>query len=280
VRIVSVFPAATEILFALGLGDELVGVSHRCDFPPDALDVPRVTSPLGIESGRLLEADPDLVITGAAEDGCLDPRGLRGILDDAEIDAEILTLAPTSVEGVLNAISTVGAMTEAEDEAMELVEQLRGRLKVVNDIVIARQEAGFRPPRLVLLEGLEPLRSVGRWVPDQVRLAGGWELLGHEGSAPPPVSWAALAELDPEILVLLPDDLALDEAVSLWSVTSRPAAWDGLAAAQDGRVYVVDAELFARPGPRVVDGIETLAELVDPVAFDGMAPPSSWAQVS
>jgi iron complex transport system substrate-binding protein len=280
VRIVSLLPAATEILFALGLGDEIVGVSHRCDFPPDALDVPRVSGPHGVSSGRLLEADPDLVITGAAEDGCPDPRALRELLDDAGIEAEVLTLAPTSVEGVLNAISTVGAMTEAEDEAMDLVADLRERLKAIDAIVIARREDGFGAPRLALLEGLDPPRAVGRWVPEQVRLAGGWELLGSEGKAPREVSWASLAELDPEILVLLPEDLGLDEAVSLWSATSRPPGWHDLTAVRDGRVSVVDAGLFSRPGPRVVDGIAVLADLIDPDAFEGIATPAAWARVS
>jgi iron complex transport system substrate-binding protein len=279
VRIASLFPAATEILFALGLGDEVVGVSDRCDVPGEALGVPRVTGPHGIAPGRLREADPDLVITGAPEDGCPDPRAIRGLLDDSGLEAEILTLAPTSVEGVLNAISTVGAMTEAEDEALDLVAQLRERMKAVDDIVIARREAGFDPPRLVLLEGLDPPRSVGRWVPDQVRLAGGWELLGREGAAPVRVSWSDVADVDPEIIVLLPEDLALDEAASLWSVTPRPPAWSRLQAVQEGQVFVVDAGLFARPGPRIVDGIETLAELVDPHACAGVAPPASWARV-
>jgi iron complex transport system substrate-binding protein len=280
VRIVSLLPAATEILFALALGDELVGVSHRCDAPGEALDVPRVTGPHGVSPGRLVEADPDLVVTGALEDGCPDPRAVRALLDDSGLDAEILTLAPTSVEGILNAISTVGAMTEAEDEALELVAQLRERMKAVDDVVIARREAGFEPPRLVLLEGLDPPRSVGRWVPDQVRLAGGWELLGREGAVPVRVTWTDVTDMEPEILVLLPEDLALDEAVSLWSVTPRPPSWPDLQAVREGRVYVVDAGLFARPGPRVIDGIETLAALIDPVACAGFAPPSSWARVS
>jgi iron complex transport system substrate-binding protein len=280
VRIVSLSPGATEILFALDLGDELVGVSHRCDHPPDALDVPRVTGPHGLWSGRLLEADPDLIVTGAVDDGCPDPRQLRELCDSADLEVEILVLAPTSVEGVLNAIATVGAMTEAEDAAMEVVEELRGRLKAVDEVVLARRDGGYRAPRIALLEGLDPPRAVGRWVPDQVRLAGGWELLGREGAAPQVVTWSSIGEVDPEILVLVPEDLALDEAVSLWSATPKPLAWPELQCVRDGRVYILDGGLFARPGPRVVDGIEVLAELVDPVAFEGTAPPASWARVS
>jgi len=279
VRIVSLLPAATEIIFALGLGEELVGATHRCTWPPDALAVARVTGPGGLEPGLLLDADPDLVITGTPDDGCPDARAIRELLDAAEIDAGILTLAPTSVEGIFNAISTVGAMTEAEDEAMELVERLRERLKAVEEIVVGRRDTGFNPPRVAVLEAIRPPRSVGRWVPDQVRLAGGWELLGREGGASAAVTWAAIGEMDPEILVLMTDAPGLAAAVDAWAATPRPDGWGELGAVTGDRVFVVDSALFARPGPRAVDGIEALAELVDPVAFDGMAPPDSWARV-
>ena len=278
-RIVSLLPAATEIVFALGLGEELVGATHRCDWPPEALAVPRLTGPDGLALGLLLDADPELVITGTLDDGCPDPRAIRELLDGADIDAGILTLAPASVEGIFNAISTVGAMTEAEDEAMELVEGLRERLKAVEEIVVSRRDTGFNPPRVAALEAVRPPRSVGRWVPDQVRLAGGWELLGHEGGPSAAVTWAAISEMDPEILVLMTDAPGLPAAAEAWEATPRPDGWDELGAVTGARVFVVDSALFARPGPRIVDGIEALAELVDPVAFDGMAPPESWARV-
>jgi iron complex transport system substrate-binding protein len=277
-RIVSLLPAATEILLALGLEDELVGVTHRCEVPVGIVPPRRVTGEAGLDVAALLDADPDLVLVG---DGAAVPsaRVARDALEAGDLGADVLTLAPASVEGVFNAISSVGAMTEAEDEAMDVVERLRERLREVEEIVVGRRDRGFRPPRVVALDGLTPPRAVGRWVPDQVRLAGGWELLGVEGGAPAVTTWDAIAEVDPEVLVIMPADLRLDEALETWRDIVLPPGWSDLRAVTERRVFVVDGTSFSRPGPRVVDGIETLAELIDPAAFDGMAPPASWARV-
>jgi iron complex transport system substrate-binding protein len=276
VRIVSLLPAATEILVALGLQDELVGVSDRCALPP-GVAVPRLTDGAGLAVGALLESEPDLVVVGEDVPGP-GARQVRDLLANDDLEAEVLALTPTSVEGVLNAISTVGAMTEAEDEAMKVVEGLRERLRSLEEIVVGRRDHGFRSPRVVALDGLEPPRAVGRWVPDQVRLAGGWELLGHAGGVPAATTWEAVGEMDPEILVLMPEELGLEAAIDAWERTARPDGWTELRAVSERRVFVVDGALFARSGPRVVDGIEALAELIDPAAFGGMAPPASWAR--
>lgn len=277
-RIVSLLPAATEILLALGLEDELVGVTHRCEVPVGIVPPRRVTGDAGLDVAALLDADPDLVLVG--DDGAgPNARVARDALDAGDLAADVLTLAPTSVEGIFNAISSVGAMTEAEDEAMDVVEHMRERLREVEEIVVGRKDRGFRPPRVVALDGLAPLRAVGRWVPDQVRLAGGWELLGVEGGPPATTSWQAIGEVDPELLVIMPADLPLDEALEAWRNVVLPAGWSGLRAVAEHRVFVVDGTCFSRPGPRVIDGIEALAELIDPAAFDGTAPPTTWARV-
>jgi len=276
-RIVSVYPAATDILLALGLGAELVAVSERCDLPEGLGSLPRLAGFAGVAPGRLVDLEPDLVILGG-DGGNAASAEARRILQVAQPEAELLVLAPASVEGVFNAISTVGAMTEAEDAAMDVVERLRERLRAVQEIVMGRRDHGFQPARVVALDGLVPPRAVGRWVPDQVRLAGGWELLGRTGGSPGPTTWEAVRDVDPEILVLMPEELGLGTALATWDRVSRPEGWTGIRAVAGGRVFVVDGVPFSRPGPRVVDGIETLAELIDPAAFDGMAPPASWAK--
>ena len=143
---------------------------------------------------------------------------------------------------------------------------------------MGRRDRGFQPPRVVLLGAVDPPRTVGRWIPDQVRLAGGWELLGQDGGPAEPTTWDAVREMDPEVLVLLPDGLPLPEATRAWESTPRPEGWADLRAVRDDRVFVVDGGAFVLPGPRVIDGIEILAELLDPVAFDGMSPPATWAR--
>jgi iron complex transport system substrate-binding protein len=146
--------------------------------------------------------------------------------------------------------------------------------------VVGRRDHGFAPPRVAAIGWLDPPYAVGRWVPEQVRLAGGWELLGRDGERAAETTWDAVREVDPEVFVLVPAGLHLSETVAAWADLPRPAGWDELRAVRDGRVFAADGSAhFSRPGPRVVDGIEVLAELFDPLAFDGMSPPDSWARV-
>jgi iron complex transport system substrate-binding protein len=283
VRIVSLLPAATEILLALGLEEELVGITHRCEVPATG-EEPAVLTRTGsgggdaLDAPALVDADPELVITGSGDDGSVGARLVEAAFADAAVRPSVLTLAPSTVEGVLNGIVAVGAMTEAEDEALAVVEGMRERLKVLEDIVIGRRDGGFLPPRLVVLDPGDPPLTAGRWIPDQVRRAGGWELLGQDGGRPEPTTWAAVHDIDPEVLVLVPGGLPLPEAVRAWEAAPRPEGWADLRAVREDRAFVVDGGAFVLAGPRVVDGIEILAELIDPAAFDGMAPTASWAR--
>lgn len=282
-RIASLLPAATEIVIALGLDMELVGVTHRCRVSSGVGEVAVLTRS-GIEGDELdadalFDADPDLVIVGDGEEGTVGARPVEATFADDEADPpSVLTLAASSVEGVLNGIVAVGAMTESENAALDVVMGLRERLQGLEEIVVGRRDQGFRPPRVVLLGAVDPPRTVGRWLPDQVRLAGGWELLGQDGGPAEETSWDAVRDTDPEVLVLLPHGLPLPEATRAWDSTPRPECWLDLRAVRDDRVFVVDGGPFVLPGPRVIDGIEILAELLDPVAFDGMSPPATWVR--
>jgi iron complex transport system substrate-binding protein len=295
VRIVSLHPAITEIIFALGLGEELVGVTAYCDEPPAAREVDIVAHrqlPAGrghigpplldLDMAALHAADPDLIVTSETSRVCaVNVRELREIAAEIDEEVEVLSLDPVSVEGVLNAIQAVGAMTEAEDEAMETVLGLRERLQAIEGIVVVRREHGLAAPRIAALEWLDPPAAVGRWIPEQIRLAGGWELLGREGEPPSATTWEALRELDPEVIVIMPAGLHLPEAVAAYEALPKPAWWGELQAVRDERVFAVDAaSCFSRPGPRLVDGIEVIAEIVDPVAFDGLSGSDSFVQLA
>lgn len=307
-RIVSLLPSTTEIVFALGLGDELVGVTHECDWPPAARAIPAVTrsvvdlsaasshaihrlvegsvqagsSLYALDEEALAAARPDLILTQELCRVCaVGYREVNEVARRLDGDVSVVSIEPTSIEGILNAISTVGAMTEAEDAALDLVEELRERLRAVEEVVIARRETGHVPPRVVAIEWLDPPFAVGHWVPEQVRRAGGWELLGREGEKAVATTWDAVREVDPEMLLLMPCGLHLEGAIAEWDRTPRPAWWDELGAVRRGQVYVLDGSShFSRPGPRVVDGIEALAEIFDPAVFDGLAPPSSWLRLA
>ena len=207
-RIVSLLPSATEIVFALGLGDELVGRTHECDYPPEAALIPVVTSDVGAtatESSReinarvaasihggssiykldleaLAAANADLILTQELCTVCaVSYREVTEAVRQLDSSATVVSLEPTSIEGILNTISTVGAMAEAEDEAVGLIELLRERLARIENRVLERRLDGTPARRVVCLEWLDPPFASGHWVPEQVRRAGGWDLLGAMG---------------------------------------------------------------------------------------------------
>ena len=305
-RIVSLLPAATEIVCALGLADDLVGISHGCDFPPGVAGRPVVTGAdpavvgaparrvhelaaaaergggraLATLDGELLAAlRPDLVLVGGspAAGSSLEAGRVRAAVGP---NASIVTLEPSSLEGIFHAIATVGAMTDAEDEAVGLVEILRERLADVEEMVEERREVGHRAPRVVALEWLDPPESAGLWVPEQIRRAGGWEVLADDGEPGRTTAWEAVADVDPEMILLVPRGLHLADVVRAWRASPRPRDWSEIAAVRRGQVFALDASsYFSRPGPRVIDGIEILAEIFDPAGFVDLAPAGSWVPV-
>jgi iron complex transport system substrate-binding protein len=304
VRIVSLLPSATEIVFALGLGDELVGRTHECDYPPEALAVPVMTADVGAEPGAssrrihdrvraqlhggsaiyrldeaaLADAQPDLILTQELCDVCA--VGYRDVSEAVRrLDAEVsvVSLEPRSIEGIFNTIATVGAMTDAEDEAVGLIEILRERLGAIENRVLERRLAGVAPRRVICLEWLDPPFAAGHWVPEQVRRAGGWELLGHEGERASETTWAAVRDVDPEQLLLVPCGFDAEATRSEWARASRPDWFDTLRAVREGEVHALDGSAyFSRPGPRVIDGVGLLAEVMDPEGFLDEAPPHGW----
>jgi iron complex transport system substrate-binding protein len=299
-RIVSLFPAATEIVCALGLRDRLVGVSHGCDYPPDIEGVAVVTRPQtavdavaarpeavpGEEMGpaeldrpALLSSQPDLVIVREGGHGP-NAGAVREAMGDAATGLSIISLDPISIEGIFHSIASIGAMAEAEDEAMGLIEVLREEMGEIEQGVVVRRDQGLAPKRVVVIQSLEPLHSSGLWIPEQVRRAGGWDVLGREGEPASPTSWEAVRDVDPEMLMLAPAGLSLRDAKRAWARTGKPEFWDEIKAVRGGHVFIVDPVYLSRPGPRVVDGIGMLAEILDPEGFIETSPPGSWTPIS
>ena len=296
-RIVSMLPSATEIICALGMSDQLVGLSHRCDYPPEVKAVAIVTRPKSAEAAAavaaaghaqddelgpseldrvaLLAAAPDLIIIreGGAGPG---HREIEAALVGAETSPEIVALDPITLEGIFHSITTIGAMTESEDDSIELLEALREEIGEIEQSVLARHDGGLRAKRVVVLEGLAPLMASGRWVPEQVRRSGGWELLGRDGEPASPTTWEAIRDVDPEMLFFSPAGLTLRQTQALWRSLERPEFWEDLEAVRRGQVFFVEPVYFCRPGPRVVDGVAMLAEIFDPETFVGTAPEDGW----
>jgi iron complex transport system substrate-binding protein len=307
-RIASLLPSATEIVCALGLGDELVGITHECDWPPEIAGTPVLTSsvhdltatPSGLihrlvsdaihggsslyalDEDALEAARPDIILTQELCQVCaVSYREVNEVARAIDAAITVVSLEPTSLEGIFNTISTVGAMTDAEDAAVELVESLRTRLGIVETRVQERRDEGHEPPRIVGIEWLDPPFAVGHWVPEQIRRAGGWDLLGVDGQPSRQTDWEEIADVDPEMLVLMPCGFHLRETVEEWGKTPRPAGWKSIEAVRRGNVFAVDGSAyFSRPGPRVIDGIEMLAEIFDPEAFVDTSPPGGWTPLT
>ncbi len=307
-RIASLLPSATEIVCAIGLEDELVAVTHECDWPPSVIGKPVVTrsvedlagatsreiharvaaavhggsSLYALDEAALAATEPDLIITQELCRVCaVSYREVNEVARRIDADISVVSLEPTSIEGILNTITTVGAMAEVEDAAIDLVEALRERLGAVEQRVATRRDAGRRPARVVALEWLDPPFAVGHWVPEQIRRAGGWDLLGTDGDPARPTTWDAVAEVDPEMIFLMPCGFHLADTVRAWAETTVPPWLLDLPAVSRGSIFAVDGSAyFSRPGPRVIDGIELLAEIMDPDGFVDVAPPGGWTPVS
>ena len=304
-RIVSLLPSATEIVFALGLGDQLVGRTHECDYPAEVSGIPVVTADATsaestassrqihhrvseslhddkaiyrLDTELLRSLRPDLVLTQQLCDVCtVRYSDVIDAIRRIDSGASVVSLEPHSVEGILNTISTVGAYAEADDEAVGLIEILRERLAVLENRILERRLQGIASRRVVVLEWLDPPFSAGHWVPEMVRRAGGWELLGVDEEPSRETTWARVREIQPEVVVLALCGFDARRAARELDTAALPAWFDDLDAVRDGEIFAVDGSgLFSRPGPRVVDGIAVLAELFDPEAFAGAGPSEAW----
>ncbi len=292
-RIVSLLPSATEMLFALGAGDQVVGVTFECDYPaqarsrrivstsslPDGLTPAEIDATVSaklavgedlyhLDAGALADLDADLVVT---QDLCAVCAVDVSVVDDAlaylGCRAEVLTLDPQDLDAVLVSVTTLGAAVGQAAVAQALETYLRQRLEAVRAAV-----AGRRPVPVMVLEWTDPPFTPGHWVPDMVALAGGRSVLGSAGARSQRTSWDAIAAAQPEVVVSAPCGFGLTDSVRLARelATSRQLDSGGQhvpGALVDVPLWAVDANAsFARPGPRLVDGVEALAAVLHPDA--------------
>jgi iron complex transport system substrate-binding protein len=286
VRIVSLLPSATEIVFDLGLGDQVVGVTFECDFPAEARQrrivstssLPEGLSPGEIDAevkarmaagedlyhldeGALRDINPDLVLT---QDLCavcaVDITEVDAALEHLGCQAQVVTLDPMNLSQVLRSIGTVGRATGTQTRAHQIVDALQRRLDRV--FALTRDEPR---PRMAVLEWTDPPFSSGHWVPDLVTGAGAEPVLGRSGQRSGQITWADMAEARPDIIVVAPCGYRLDGArVLTEALVASGSLPEGVP------VWAVDADAaFVRPGPRVVDGVEALAH----IAHSAVAPP-------
>jgi iron complex transport system substrate-binding protein len=280
-RIASLVPSATEALFALGLGDRVVAVTHECDFPPAAERLPRLTRsviPAGLQpaeidrrvrevtgrgealyeldEGALHELEPTLIVTQALCAVCaVSHDDVRAVAARLPSQPRVISLDPETLPGVL---ADLPRLADAAGEP-ELGDRLRAKLQRRLGAV-QRAVANAERPRVVALEWLEPPYVGGHWVPQMVDLAGGRDVLGPPGRKSHTVSWDQVADARPDVVVAMPCGLYAEEAAE-----QAEGRRDRLGASGASRVIAVDAaSSFSRPGPRLADGVELLAHLLHP----------------
>ncbi len=302
-RVVSLLASATEIVCALGLEESLVGRSHECDFPPEVADLPVLTAPRFAVDGSSAEIDaqvrarlaegagaalsvyavdgdalralaPDVVLTQAQCEVCaVSLKDVAAALAGDGPTPALVSLQPDDLAGVWKDIGRVAGALGVPERGKALVARLQARVEVL------RARAARQPerPRLACLEWLDPLMAAGNWVPELAAAAGAVELFGVAGAHSPWMDFDALRAADPDVILALPCGFGLERtAAEMAGLAARPG-WEELSAVHAGRVAVSDGhQYFNRPGPRLVESLEILLEVLYPGVFDFGHRESGW----
>lgn len=280
-RIVSLVPSATEMLFALGLGSELIAVTHECDYPPEARELPKITRdvlPAGLSAAEIdaavkertlagesiyeLDADmlrdllPDLIVTQELCTVCaVASDDVRAIAEEIESQPQVIALDPHTVGEVLGDARTLAQATDNKDAAVDLVRAASDRIDRVRLAV-----RGTRRPRVAALEWLDPPFVAGHWTPQLIEYAGGEDVLGFAGEPSEERTWEEIAAAQPDIVIVMP--CGFDAEIAYREAEMHR---EKLAAIGAGEVVAVNGgAYFSRPGPRIVDGLELLAHILHP----------------
>ncbi|MCU1288038.1 MAG: hypothetical protein JWN60_267 [Acidobacteria bacterium] len=290
-KIASLLPSATEIVCALGLSENLVGITHECDFPASIINKPHLTasrishetmssaeidhavrsqldghgSIYDLDTERLEELKPDLIITQELCEVCA--VSYKTVLKAAKMyvaDAQVVSLEPNTIADIFDNILTVGELTNTKEKAETVVAELRARLGKVS----AQTRSIEKRPRVFMLEWLEPPFAPGHWTPEQVEIAGGLCLMGEAGKKSVTTTYREIYESKPEIIVLVPCGYYTEDILRQLPQTQFPAYFKELPAFQNDEIWALDASAyFSRPAPRVVDGAEILAKIFHPEIF-------------
>ena len=287
-KICSLLPSATEIAFALGLGDQVVAVSHECDYPHEASNRPTLTkSAIHQKIHRSLEVDreveqrggdiyeideklleklkPDLILTQELCHVCaVSYTKVKEAARVLDADTKIVSLEPTNLEEIVDNILLVGRMTDRLVEAEKLARQMLQRINMVKE----KARTVRHRPRVLFMEWLQPPWAGGHWIPEMVDYAGGVDGLGRLGKPSHRIRWDEVVEYQPEIVVLSPCGFETSQVMEEAHVLASYEGWEKIPAFHSSRIYAVNASAyFSRSGPRVVDGLEILAHMIHPELF-------------
>ncbi len=302
-KIASLLPSTTEIICALGLEKNLVGITHECDFPVSIIGKPSLTasrishetmssreidhavrsnldghgSIYNLDEKLLAELKPDLILTQELCEVCA--VSYKTVEKAAKIfvaDAKVVSLEPNTLADIFDNIKTVGELCGVSEKAEKVVADLRNRLDNIQERLresetnpqFAIRNSQSKRPRVFMLEWLEPPFAPGHWTPEQVEIAGGVSLLGTAGEKSQTTTYEAIYESKPEILVLIPCGFYIRDILRQIEKTEFPANWREMPAVKNNQIWAMDASAyFSRPAPRVVDGAEILAKIFHPQIF-------------
>jgi iron complex transport system substrate-binding protein len=290
-RVASLLASATEIVAALGAGDLLVARSHECDFPPEVAQLPAVTAPqldttqpspdidrdvkallerslsiYRVDGDRLRDLAPDLIVTQTQCEVCaVTPADVEAALAAwTGAKPRIVSLAANALTDIFADIRRVAAALGRPEHGEALVASLRGRM----DAIAAQAALVGARPRVACLEWLDPLMAAGNWMPELVAMAGGENLFGAAGRHSPWMTWDDLTASDPDVILVLPCGFDIPRTQKELAALGPRAGWSGLRALREGRIFLCDGnQYFNRPGPRLADSLEILAELLHPDRF-------------
>ena len=298
-RICSFLPSTTEIICKLGLEDNLIGITHECDYPEAVNSKERVImssidhkalsskeiddlvtenskngkSTYLVDKDKLKAANPDIIFTqGLCEVCAVSGNQVLEAVEVLENRPEIISIEPGTVDEVLESIVTIGNATGKSEQAGELVASLKKRIDIIKNISLRERDR----PRVFCLEWLEPPFVAGHWVPDMVEIAGGDNGLRSKGEQSVKVEWDDILDFAPHYIFVMPCGFNIDKTINEIDAVTSNSIWHQTPASQKGNVYLVDANsYFSRPGPRIVDGIEIIARTIHPDLFKMEPPPGS-----
>jgi iron complex transport system substrate-binding protein len=290
-RIISLIASATEIVCALGLKGQLVGRSHECDFPPTVKELPQCTSPKFNVEGTSYEIDqrvkavlqealsvyrvdadlleslqPTHVITQSQCEVCaVSLKDVeQAVCEFTSSQPKVVSLEPNALADIWQDIQRVADALGIQEQGKALNKDLQNRMQAICE----RADTLTAKPRVALIEWIEPLMAAGNWMPELVEMAGGENLFGEAGKHSPWMTWEELVASNPDILIVTPCGFDITRTLEEMSLLSQKPEWSELKAVQESRVFVADGnQYFNRPGPRVVESLEILAELFHPNDF-------------
>ena len=294
-RVITMLPSATEIVCALGYRDAIVARSHECDYPNTIKQLPACTkskidtqkssrdidnqvkfiveqglSVYRVDGDLLKKLNPDVIVTQTQCEVCAaSPKDLEDALSDwTGGRPKIVSLEPNGLTDVWTDIQNVANAIGEQQRGEELVKGLLNRMSLIEEKASKFLETPIDRPRVVCIEWIDPLMAAGNWIPELVEMSGGENVFGAPGQHSPWIEWDALCKEDPDVIVVMPCGYDISESRRNMPALSDRPEWSSLKAVKNGTVYIVDGnQYFNRPGPRLADSLEIMAQLVNPEIF-------------